>query len=516
MDMITLTGKRFAFLFSKAVMLKNLTQLRVISNGTRLCPKNSYRGNYFAGSHLCQSRFGSYSGVGSSIQFTVTKRSYHSTTQVRAFVKKPKTAHEERQEVLKERMKSDKWWVRWAATAQTDEFNRGMTKYLIVAYIGFILYGGYYFKGKYSKEREINELRTRKYYSEHPDEAVADAKDPANVPNISPLNEYEELRLKELTGKLRTRDEIKLERYHELIKTKEDDFYSNPENVGLVFELNTADFNDVKIPSYNENVDNKCILSARDTTHFYEHKAEDYDKDINFEEKMIFLGRRRKWLMRKAFGDVLEVACGTGRNIKYLDISGINSITYLDPSQKMMEITNKKFREKYPDYKKAGFVVGKAEELVDLASGKPSTLPEDSTLTANQSTELETVHTESKVKYDTIIETFGLCSHHDPVKALQNFAKLLKPGGRIILLEHGRGNWQFINKHLDNRAEKRLDTWGCRWNLDIGELLDDSGLEIVEETQHQFGTLWCIVAKNPGDVKRYEELSIFEKYFKTL
>lgn len=222
--------------------------------------------------------------------------------------------------------------------------------------------------------------------------------------------------------------------------------------------------------------------------------------DVSGKLRKYDLGKRRKWLMKHCQGDVLEVSCGTGRNIKYLDMSRINSITFLDSSENMMEITHKKFREKFPKYKKVAFVVGKAENLVDLAEkGKPSLENEK----------------ENQVKYDTIVEAFGLCSHEDPVKALNNFGKLLKPDGRIILLEHGRGQYDFINKILDNRAERRLNTWGCRWNLDLGEVLDDSDLELVEEKRTHLGTTWCIVAKRKGDVKKKDELGFVEKYLQS-
>ncbi|GMM35027.1 putative RNA methyltransferase [Saccharomycopsis crataegensis] len=415
--------------------------------------------------------------------------------------KKFKSADQEKEEMLQEKMKSDKWWVRWSAFAQTKKFNSGLTKFLIATYIGFLIYGGYHFKDMYSREKETNTLSKKKYGN--------------GETRPQKLNEYEELRLKELTGKLRNRDQLMLGKYKDMIKEKEDTFYSDPKNVGEEFKVDYHDFDGMKLGGHKENDENACILPARDTSEFYDSKAADYDSDINFEEKMIFLGRRRKWLMSKAFGDVLEVACGTGRNIKYLDANSIDSITYLDPSRKMIEVANEKFREKYPKYQKAAFVVGKAEDLIKLAGGEEPSVSKYQD-NSDKDSEIESVDVNTKVKYDTIIESFGICSHENPVKALNNFSKLLKPGGRIILLEHGRGTWDVVNNHLDKRAEKRLETWGCRWNLDIGELLDDSGLEIVEESRHQFGTLWCIVAKKPGDTKRYDELSLFEKYFTTL
>lgn len=347
--------------------------------------------------------------------------------------------------------------IRWGAVVRSEEFSKGMTKWLIVAYIAFLVYGVDFMKKLYAKDKELEKLLEK--------------------PN---KNEWETLRVKELQGKLRTRDVSKLKQYAALKEEQPD----------------LENFDGIVLENNDENKLNEMILPARDTTDFYEHKADEYDKSISFEERMIGLGKRRKWVMKHCHGDVLEVSCGTGRNIKYLNPEKINSITFLDSSEKMVEITEKKFKDKFGFFKKVAFVVGYAENLVDLAK------------TNNKGKEGEDI----RVKYDTIVETFGLCSHEDPVKALNNFVTLLKPGGRIILLEHGRGTYDFINKILDRRAEKRLATWGCRWNLDLGEILDDSDLEIVEEKRVHLGTTWCIVAKRKGDVKKKEEIAFMEKY----
>ncbi|CCK68640.1 putative RNA methyltransferase KNAG_0B01980 [Huiozyma naganishii CBS 8797] len=366
-------------------------------------------------------------------------------------VKKLKTKEELAKEQFEELLKSPNRLIRWGAIARSEEFSKGMTKYLILMYVAFLIYGMFFMKKLYHKEKELEALEKKR------DEGT--------------INEYETLRIKELKGKLRRRDELKLEEYR---KMQEQDGKEN--------------FDGIFLPNNDQNKQNKSILAPTDTTPFYDKKAEEYDSDINFEEKMIRMGKRRKWLMRHCHGDVLEVSCGTGRNIPYLNIDRVKSITFLDSSEPMMEKTNKKFRQKFPSYKNAAFVVGRAEDLPKLVSDR------------------------KRVKYDTIVEAFGICSHEDPVSALKNFGNLLKPDGRIVLLEHGRSEHHLINNILDKRAEKRLETWGCRWNLDIGEILDDSDLEIVEEKRTHMGTTWCIVAKRKGDVKKKDEIGFFEKY----
>ncbi|EMG48346.1 OMS1 Methyltransferase OMS1 [Candida maltosa Xu316] len=229
-----------------------------------------------------------------------------------------------------------------------------------------------------------------------------------------------------------------------------------------------------------------AIQAPEDTTDFYEAKAKEYDDAVKWEERGILMGGKRRWLMRHAEGDVLEVSCGTGRNIPYLYPDQIKSITFIDSARNMVEITKEKFKKSFPDFKKVAFTVGKAEDLVDLADN---------------------------VKYDTIIEAFGLCCHEDPVKALKNMAKLLKPGGRIVLLEHGRSNWDFINNHLDFRSEKRMQTWKCRWNLDIGDLIDEAGLDIAQEKRAHFSTTWMLVVKRPEDPIKADEKAFIDKLF---
>jgi methyltransferase OMS1 len=108
---------------------------------------------------------------------------------------------------------------------------------------------------------------------------------------------------------------------------------------------------------------------------------------------------------------------------------------------------------------------------------------------------------EPPTKYDTIIQTFGLCSVADPGTLLANMAAKLQPdSGRIILLEHGRGYYDWLNKRLDNSAPKHFQKFGCWWNRDIEQIVQEAaqkvpGLEVVELKRplwFQFGTTLLI------------------------
>ncbi|KAI1099967.1 hypothetical protein F4804DRAFT_63319 [Jackrogersella minutella] len=71
-------------------------------------------------------------------------------------------------------------------------------------------------------------------------------------------------------------------------------------------------------------------------------------------------------------------------------------------------------------------------------------------------------------KYDTIIQTFGLCSVRDPVQLLSTMAEAVVPDtGRIVLLEHGRSWWELVNGMLDRSARQHFERFGCWWNRDV-------------------------------------------------
>lgn len=205
------------------------------------------------------------------------------------------------------------------------------------------------------------------------------------------------------------------------------------------------------------------------------------------------MGTKRRELIEMARGDVLEVSCGTGRNMEYYEfgerrgrdekgrakVFGCRSVTFVDLSPQMVEVARGKFEKLHPN--KGGVVVAfRAEDAKDvLPPGGGATTPAS-----------------SKRYFDTIVQTMGLCSMPDPVGTLRHLATITEPQkGRILLLEHGRSYYDWLNRILDNLAPAHADRHGCWWNRDIGEIVRQSGLEVVEEKRWHFGTTWRYVLR---------------------
>lgn len=377
-------------------------------------------------------------------------------------------------------------YQQWAIYFNSREFKKSMTYYYVCAFGALCVAFYFYMRDRYYEDMQLRVIRVK--YDKDP----------------SSLLEYEYLKLKALSSdKLKPREERKYRIYQMMRKEYRRQhlldadavFNPSPEELDEWFGKQARQSKrsaaavaaTAEEPEKTSNSTNASVVQAEDTTAFFEEKAAQYDDEIKWEERGIMMGKRRRWLMSQLQGDVLEVACGTGRNIPYLDTERVNSVTFLDSSANMVKLAQKKFRERFPKYARVAFTVGKAEDLVDLAT-------ED-------------------LKYDTIVEAFGLCAHEDPVAALKNMRQLLRPGGRIVLLEHGRGNWDFVNNHLDFRANKRMKTWACRWNLDIGELVDDAGLDITYEKRVHLGTTWMLVCKRPEDEYKDDEKPFYNRLF---
>lgn len=217
------------------------------------------------------------------------------------------------------------------------------------------------------------------------------------------------------------------------------------------------------------------------------------------------LTKLRRKLALEARGDVLEVSIGTGRNLDFYDWSGekgsnkkkttpageydtaIKSFTGLDKSAQMLDIAQRKFSATKTSIP--------TRWVVQDATAQP--LPPSPSQTG---------------KYDTILSTMSLCSVSDPAALLHNLSSALEPsGGRILLLEHGRGRWQWLNRILDNGAAGHAEKFGCWWNRDLGVVIEEAtkqtGLEIVQVKRKHGGTTWWVELRKRSDAAPTQSLS---------
>lgn len=212
------------------------------------------------------------------------------------------------------------------------------------------------------------------------------------------------------------------------------------------------------------------IAQDADTSAVYNSTAATFDASVSFTERFTGINRLRKNLVGKAHGHVLETSVGTGRNASYLVMRKVKSLTFVDQSAEMIALARDKFHALHPDYNSAVFHIQSA--LKPLPSS-PSPQPPP--------------------PYDTIVQTMGLCSMPQPSLLLTHLGTLLKPGsGRILLLEHGRSHYNWVNWVLDRTAGQHAIKHGCWWNRDIGRIVEESGLVVAKVERKHLGTTWVL------------------------
>jgi methyltransferase OMS1 len=253
--------------------------------------------------------------------------------------------------------------------------------------------------------------------------------------------------------------------------------------------------------------------AQQDVSSRYDKIASTFDNTVDWTEYIMGITSLRKKLASLAHGDVLEVSIGTGRNLSYydwnckghggvgkVDNSGdikkgkVKSFTAVDKSPEMLEIAHEKFAKMFPGILGVRWIIADAAEEGKIP-GPPKNANERSG--------------NLKQKYDTVVQTMGLCSVGDPVALLRNLGQCVKEEeGRILLLEHGRGRWEWLNGVLDKFAEGHARGFGCWWNRDMRSIVEESGLEVVKVEQPKWwhgGTTWWIELKNPKAAGKEEK-----------
>lgn len=99
--------------------------------------------------------------------------------------------------------------------------------------------------------------------------------------------------------------------------------------------------------------------------------------------------------------------------------------------------------------------------------------------------------------FDTVVSSLTTCTFPNPVAALREMARVCLPQGRILLLEHGRSNREWLGRLQDRRADRHARQLGCHWNREPLELVQEASLNVVEAQRVFFGIFHEIQAE-PG------------------
>ncbi len=180
-----------------------------------------------------------------------------------------------------------------------------------------------------------------------------------------------------------------------------------------------------------------------------------YDATLALAERT-GLKRWRQWLCAGAEGRVLDLGCGTGRNLPLLPPGSVGADPALDSLRRA--------RRRAPG---ARLVQARAEALPFRAA-----------------------------VFDTVVSGLVFCSVDDPGAGLREVRRLLRSGGRLRMLEHVRseGRWRARVQDWIQPAWTRL-TGGCRPNRATERAVEAAGFAIDRATRRAQGNLRRFVAR---------------------
>lgn len=197
----------------------------------------------------------------------------------------------------------------------------------------------------------------------------------------------------------------------------------------------------------------------------YAGEAGRYDKEADRWERWLLGAEHRSWACSRAVGDTLEVAIGTGLNLPHYPL-GVR-LTGIDLTPEMLAIAEGRARELGRD--------------VDLREGDALDLPF------------------REASFDTVVCTYALCSISDDAAAIAEMSRVLRPGGRLILVDHIRSSvkplyvLQRVYEFIPSRTKGEYMT--RRPSLHV----DAAGFEIQARDRLRAGVIERVVARKPPD-----------------
>jgi ubiquinone/menaquinone biosynthesis C-methylase UbiE len=168
--------------------------------------------------------------------------------------------------------------------------------------------------------------------------------------------------------------------------------------------------------------------------------------DLAMKDKAV--AAKRSEVIPKATGLVLEIGIGSGLNLSFYS-TAVTHLRGIDPSAELLSMARKK--------------IGRLAFPVELTGETAEQLRVDAG------------------SVDTVVSTWVLCSIPNPLGALQEMKRVLKPGGRLLFVEHGRSPDPKVRAWQDrlNPIWRKIGG-GCNLNRKMDELIGSAGFDILE------------------------------------
>ena len=203
-------------------------------------------------------------------------------------------------------------------------------------------------------------------------------------------------------------------------------------------------------------------VEAERVRRVYERLAPSYDRVMNVVDRLVFAGGR-DWVCARASGKTLEVAVGTGRNLGRYP-PGVR-LTAIDASPAML----------------------------DRARDRAATLGLRVDLREGDAERLEV----PDASFDTVVVTLALCTIPDDGRAVAEIARVLRPGGTLLALEHTASP-----RPLVRAAQGLVDPLAGRSGDHLlrrpDALVAAAGLVIDEAERSALGITLRLAAHKPG------------------
>jgi ubiquinone/menaquinone biosynthesis C-methylase UbiE len=196
---------------------------------------------------------------------------------------------------------------------------------------------------------------------------------------------------------------------------------------------------------------------------YWDKQAGRYDGGMEFWDRHLF-GDSRPWVCGRAVGEVLEVAVGTGRNLPFYPDG--TRLTAVDWSPAMLGVARERAAALGRD--------------VDLRQGDAQALdfPDSS--------------------FDTVLCALGLCAIPDDRRAVTEMARVLRPGGRLLLVDHVAASWRALRAVQWLYERVTIPREGEHFRRRPLMHVRDLGFAIEETQRFKLGVVERLCARKPG------------------